>query len=176
MSYKKRPTETEEEFRDRRNIPRRLKRDKAKALDTGLSLEDFRKLPPYRRVFGPRSHKQPEQVKREKQKNNNLEYRLPFRLFVDSFKVPCKCGESDPCALDFHHRNPKEKKFSISQAVRRMLSFEEIEQEVLKCDLLCANCHRKLHYSKELTVAPTSKNPATVRRVGSYFSLPDPPI
>ena len=46
--------------------------------------------------------------------------------------------------LDFHHANPKEKEFAISDAIR--CKFENILPEMEKCDILCANCHRDWHY------------------------------
>jgi hypothetical protein len=47
----------------------------------------------------------------------------------------CKC----PAALDFHHMSGKE--FSISSKS----SWKRIEAELLKCVLLCSNCHREVH-------------------------------
>ncbi|MFT5682554.1 MAG: hypothetical protein ACI8RZ_003472 [Myxococcota bacterium] len=47
-------------------------------------------------------------------------------------------------ALEFHHRDPEQKDFSVSQ--RRSLKFNhEVEAELDKCCLLCANCHREVH-------------------------------
>lgn len=59
-----------------------------------------------------------------------------------------KCGY-DKCqaALDFHHKNPTEKDFCISNR-NISLHWEEIKKELDKCSLLCANCHREEH-SKE---------------------------
>ena len=56
-----------------------------------------------------------------------------------------KCGY-DKCiwAMDFHHRNPKEKKYSIGTYFSR--SWEKLKKELDKCDLVCANCHREIHY------------------------------
>lgn len=54
-----------------------------------------------------------------------------------------RCGlKDDPCVYDFHHLNPKEKEFSLG---KRNLSFDKIKDELDKCVLLCANCHRKEH-------------------------------
>jgi hypothetical protein len=54
---------------------------------------------------------------------------------------PCRdCGESDPVVLDFdHHGN---KAFEIGEALtyRR---WETILAEIAKCDVVCANCHRR---------------------------------
>lgn len=45
-------------------------------------------------------------------------------------------------ALQFHHRNPTEKDFTISG---RSLSFERLKNEVDKCVLVCSNCHSEIH-------------------------------
>jgi len=54
------------------------------------------------------------------------------------------CGEPHIACLDFHHRNPKEKLFVIADY--RQYGVEKILNEIAKCQILCANCHRKLHY------------------------------
>lgn len=61
----------------------------------------------------------------------------------------CKCGYTNIFgSLDFHHRDPKEKDFELSQ-VYKTLSFdkfiEEVAPEIDKCDILCPNCHRLEH-------------------------------
>ena len=56
---------------------------------------------------------------------------------------PCiQCGESDPRVLEFHHRGEKEK--DIAYLVGGGWSVGRIQEEIDKCDVLCANCHRKL--------------------------------
>jgi hypothetical protein len=57
---------------------------------------------------------------------------------------PCiKCGESDPHALEFHHARGA-KVIEVSRLVGRGSSLEMLKAEIEKCDVLCANCHRKL--------------------------------
>ena len=51
----------------------------------------------------------------------------------------CKCYD----ALEFHHKNPEEKEFGISNG--NTVSIEKLKKEVDKCSLLCANCHREVH-------------------------------
>jgi len=37
----------------------------------------------------------------------------------------------------------------VSYMVRQKLSRQRILDEIAKCDILCANCHRKLHYEED---------------------------
>lgn len=59
-----------------------------------------------------------------------------------------RCGEKHPACLDFHHRNPEEKDVVLARAYMAGWSRERILVEIAKCDVLCANCHRKEHYAK----------------------------
>ncbi|MFA4972353.1 MAG: hypothetical protein WC683_07045 [bacterium] len=52
----------------------------------------------------------------------------------------CGC-RIDPAALDLHHRNPAEKEVGLSAAN----GWKRWFAEYLKCDVLCANCHRIVH-------------------------------
>ncbi|MBA4124452.1 MAG: hypothetical protein H0X72_18575 [Acidobacteria bacterium] len=56
---------------------------------------------------------------------------------------PCvNCGESDPIVLEFDHRDRIEKSECISILILNS-SWERVELEIEKCDVLCANCHRR---------------------------------
>ena len=64
-------------------------------------------------------------------------------------KLSCKsCGENHPATLDFHHRDPKEKEATVSSLLANLKSKDSILKEIEKCDVLCANCHRKHHHSE----------------------------
>jgi hypothetical protein len=56
-----------------------------------------------------------------------------------------RCPESHWACLDFHHRDPSTKTRMISRMVAAAMSVEKILAEIAKCDIICANCHRKLH-------------------------------
>ena len=65
--------------------------------------------------------------------------------FIESLKTSCvKCGEDRPYVIQFHHVNPADKSFGISQCANRSRSV--IWKEASKCVCLCANCHREFHY------------------------------
>lgn len=77
------------------------------------------------------------------------------KQWIDSYKLKKGCKECGfnkwPECLDFDHKNPKLKKFSISQNLVK--SKKALLKEIKKCQILCANCHRhksKLtHWSKK---------------------------
>lgn len=55
-----------------------------------------------------------------------------------------RCGyNKNMTALCFHHRNPSEKAFGISDSSHH--TWEELFKESQKCDLLCLNCHAEIH-------------------------------
>ena len=58
-----------------------------------------------------------------------------------------RCGEDHPGVLDFHHRDPTEKENDITTLLYSGCSISYIEKELSKCVVLCANCHRKEHWS-----------------------------
>lgn len=58
-----------------------------------------------------------------------------------------RCGIEDYRVLEFHHLNEKDKSFSISLNYLN-LGLDTIEQEIKKCVILCANCHRITHWEK----------------------------
>lgn len=58
-----------------------------------------------------------------------------------------RCGENRPWVLDFHHKEGQKdgREKSIALMVNNC-SKEDILNEIKKCIVLCANCHRDLHY------------------------------
>ena len=58
-----------------------------------------------------------------------------------------KCGYNKNIgALEFHHIDASQKELKLDKRTLSNVSFERIYEESKKCILLCANCHRELHY------------------------------
>ena len=58
----------------------------------------------------------------------------------------CICGfNSFPQALEFHHVNPSEKSFGITDSKSVTKALDKQLEEMKKCILVCANCHRGIH-------------------------------
>ena len=86
---------------------------------------------------------------------------LLFAWEAKQWAVDYKGGKCEKCgykecleALEFHHRDPSQKDFSITKrrSIRDPEARARLALELGKCMLLCANCHRAAHgYSKKFT-------------------------
>lgn len=52
------------------------------------------------------------------------------------------CGESNPLVIDFDHIDPSTKKGVPAQMITNGTSWARVEEEIAKCQPVCANCHR----------------------------------
>ena len=79
-------------------------------------------------------------------RKQNKKIKARNRQWIYQYKLshPCKCGESDPACLDFHHAGDNKEK-NVSILVNSSSSIKTIENEINKCIVLCSNCHRKKH-------------------------------
>jgi hypothetical protein len=76
---------------------------------------------------------------RKKNRRNKLKNRQLVYDYLMSH--PCvDCGESDPVVLDFDHI--KDKSINVSKLIGTY-SWKTILQEINKCEVRCANCHRR---------------------------------
>lgn len=78
------------------------------------------------------------------EKVKNFRIRLKERaVYVLGDK--CQCCGYNKCraALEFHHLNPEEKEISFCSNANR--SWGVTKEELKKCILVCANCHREIH-------------------------------
>jgi hypothetical protein len=107
-----------------------------------------------RQYYLKNKERQDEYVKKYFQKN---------REWFISYKKNLKCeicGELHPAVLDFHHKNPKTKSFSIGLGVYTH-SIKRVMLEIKKCIVLCSHCHKKLHWEwRMLDEAFRSVDPA----------------
>ena len=72
----------------------------------------------------------------------NLEYIRAYKEYHQ-----CACGEGRAVCLDLHHSDPDTKLFALSDARNRTI--KTIDQELSKCVVVCANCHRLIHAEQQ---------------------------
>ncbi len=107
---------------------------------------------PCQRIYGHTYYSKNLKSENDRRYRNQKRIRGETQQFVQSLKAsPCSdCGESHPYwAMDFDHRDPKEKKFSIGVATTVGVSRKRLLQEIEKCDLVCALCHRYRTYGQK---------------------------
>jgi len=93
-------------------------------------------------------------------KSRRLEVRE--KVFTYLLDHPCvECGERDIVVLEFDHRTQTTKKFDVMSATHGH-SWKTILEEIKKCDVVCANCHKRrtakmLNWETRLKVAAAQK-------------------
>lgn len=59
-----------------------------------------------------------------------------------------RCGwKGNVVAYEFHHKDGEQKEFNLGVVFNR--SWDSIVSEILKCELLCSNCHRIEHSDRD---------------------------
>lgn len=80
---------------------------------------------------------------KSKNRQYYLSHRAGYRKRLDTFKkgpcADCKI-EYSPWQMDFDHRKGQKKSFNIGS--RRSAYWQTLVKEILKCDVVCSNCHR----------------------------------
>jgi hypothetical protein len=89
--------------------------------------------------------------RRKRRNAKTYRYQKKKRVELKTELIAMRGGRCEQCgysaataALEFHHRDAGSKEFQISYG---SVSRKRLWAEALKCDLLCANCHRLRHLS-----------------------------
>ena len=87
---------------------------------------------------------------KDSEKKHVKNRKTEIRKWINHYKktLTCSlCQENHPATIDFHHIKGKD--FEIGYMVSNGYSINRIKSELEKCQILCANCHRKEHYKKD---------------------------
>ena len=103
---------------------------------------DREKQNEYQRAWYARN----KEAAKAKVKANKHRYRERWREYKSTLKC-IECGYDHPAALDFHHVVKSPDNRSVNELLRRD-AFKAVMEEIKKCVVLCANCHRKHHHDE----------------------------
>lgn len=84
--------------------------------------------------------------------------------------TPCKdCGiQYHFCIMDFDHKDGEVKSFGIGKMSTRGKNL--IEQEIAKCDLVCANCHRMRTFKRSMLASSNGKETQPITEESRFES------
>jgi hypothetical protein len=83
-----------------------------------------------------------QKYKQKYNERNQLQKQRTRSIISEAKQAGCSiCNENEPACLDFHHLGGKD------MTVSAMLGMNDdrVKEEIAKCVVLCANCHRKHH-------------------------------
>ena len=127
-----------------------------KALATGRLIQRSR-IKPKRRPRKIKTKEQNSEYCRNHYQKNKARYKSKARanslvraeksraIILERFAHGCvDCGETDLLVLEFDHRDRVDKEYQISFLCNpRGANVKKLETELKKCDVRCANCHRR---------------------------------
>ena len=86
---------------------------------------------------------------KDKENQRTLAYQRKKEKEFEEWKATLKCdrcSENHPACLEFHHLDASKKHKQIADL---RASPKKLKEELKKCIVLCANCHKKLHYEQK---------------------------
>jgi len=94
------------------------------------------------------------ELRRKKRNAKTYRYQKKARARLRAELLESRGNACEDCgyyraaaALEFHHRDPRSKDFTLSSASTKPA---RIWAEASKCDLICANCHRRRHLAVQV--------------------------
>lgn len=81
-----------------------------------------------------------------------------LKNYTNSFKVNgcAKCKDKRLYLLDFHHLDPSIKDDKMARLTTKY-SMNRLANEIAKCVVLCANCHREYHHMNRIDSSFTTE-------------------
>lgn len=106
---------------------------------------NIERLRKYRRDWYHKNREREAALSRERQRIRTGKLKRWFRAYKKTLKC-ARCPENFWACLEFHHKASYKKEIAVSQAIAQGWCKERIVREIAKCEVLCANCHRKHHH------------------------------
>lgn len=110
--------------------------------------------PEQRRAYNRAYQKKYYAKNRSKRKQDVRKRRKELRVWYNEIRKETECadcgmsGEVCSWLMEYHHLPGHEKVSSVSFLVNNGYSKERILEEMDKCEVLCANCHRVRHFEE----------------------------
>lgn len=95
---------------------------------------------------------------RQRLSTRNKLYRIKIRQLAHESKLNKPCADCgiiyNPVCMDYDHRPGTIKCFQISCVAHNWTSIKQLHDEIAKCDIVCANCHRMRTFKRSGKIPP----------------------
>lgn len=116
-----------------------------------MPYKDKEKQKQYQRRWSRNKFSDPNHRQNRLDRQHDIVFRNRQKFAELKTQLRCtQCGENHPACLDFHHIDPSNKNYTVSEMMTAKFSWETIQKEIDKCIVLCANCHRKHHWDEAI--------------------------
>lgn len=110
-----------------------------------MPLKDKEARKAYNKAYQKKHYEANKKYYKDKAKAHNRNQRKWNREYVrrvKSMRGCFDCGEKNPVVLEFDHVRDQ-KTMNIADMVNQSYGVDKIKSEIRKCEVRCANCHRK---------------------------------
>jgi len=113
------------------------------------------KDPERRKQYQKKYHAEWYEANKDQRKAEVKSRKEQIRSWFYEYKKTLSCsicglsGQDYPRALDFDHRPNEKKDMIVSKLVGDGYGMARILKEISKCDVLCANCHRRITHDRQ---------------------------
>ena len=113
------------------------------------------KDPQKRKEYNHRYHKKHYRRNPEYHKRRVRQRKREIRQWFNEYKSGLSCfrcgmsGKECSWIIEFHHRDPTEKRDLVTYMAANGYGRDSIMREIRKCDPVCANCHRIIHHEEK---------------------------
>ena len=108
-----------------------------------MPYKDPAKRKEYHKAYNKKHYAENRDYWLEKSKKQKIRKREWFQAIKADLSCQ-RCKADHPAVLDFHHHEDN-KLFTVSEGLDRY-SEKKMLEEIAKCEVLCANCHRIHHW------------------------------
>lgn len=109
------------------------------------------KNPEDKKAAADRHYRENKEYYLERNRRRIEEFRQHIRKYKES-RGCADCGEKYPFyVLQLDHLPGQEKKFNVSD-LSKIYSMAKLEEELAKCEVVCANCHAKRTYERRFPI------------------------
>lgn len=86
-----------------------------------------------------------------KERNRRRELKAEAIAYLGGKCIICGLADGISEVYEFHHKLPETKEFTMAWLITHTKTLSDLTRELDKCDLVCGNCHRVVHWKSSVS-------------------------